>query len=201
MINISVSKYNIRPAVIKQIAGSLKKGCLVVLPTDTIYGLSCLATDARAIKHLKSLKGRDPKKPFLILVNDLALLKKYAFLSPRQAVWLKRYWSPCSRPTTVILKNRGILPKELTGQADGLAIRLPKSKFLIKIIKAVGVPLVSTSLNISGQKNINDPKSIKRYLSGQEKNISLVVSAGKSQSARPSRLVDLRTREPLVIRK
>ena len=192
----------IKPAVTNLIAGSLKIGQVVVLPTDTIYGFSCLADNARAIRRIKQLKKNDPKKPLIVLVNNLALLKKYVFLSARQAVQLKKYWAPSARPTTVILKHRGLLPKELTGESDGLAVRLPKSKFLIKILKTAGVPLVSTSLNLSGQKSIQDLKRLLEHFPKKKYRPDLVVDTGKCRRAKPSRLIDLRSEgRPVIIRK
>jgi len=179
----------------------LKEGRVLVLPTDTIYGLSCRADNQAAIKKIFRLKKRDSKFPLLVLVDGLAMLKKYVFISRRQEKLVRNYWRD-ARPTTVILSHRRNLPKELTGISDGLALRLPKSKFLIKILDRVGVPLVSTSLNISGRAAITDLKNLSLHFPTAPRNIDLIIDTGKSRRQRPSRLIDLRNEnKPLVLRK
>lgn len=202
MTHLTVNSKRIKPAIIDLVAGSLHIGQIVVLPTDTIYGLSCLANDSRAIKKIYHLKKRDPNKPVIILVNDLKMAKKYTFISRKQAQLLEKVWSKNQAPTTIILRNRHKLPAELTRGSDGLAIRLPKSKFLIKIIEKVKYPLVSTSLNLSGQKNITDLSRLNLVFPKKNNRPDLIVDAGLSPQSRPSRLIDLRNEdEPVIIRK
>lgn len=202
MTHLRVIPSDLKPAIINLVAGSLKIGQILVLPTDTIYGLSCLADNTSAIKRIFQLKKRDPKKPLIVLAGSLAMLKNYVFISKSQALFLKRVWFEGSRPTTVILRHRGHLPRELTGNSDGLAVRLPKSKFLIKILKKVGKPLVSTSLNLSGQANIPDLKSLLHHFPHKQQRPDLVVDFGKCRGLRPSRLIDLRDPlKPLVLRR
>jgi len=202
MTHLRLKDKKINSVVANLVAGSLRIGQTVVLPTDTIYGLSCAADNARAIRRVKQLKNSDPKKPLLILVDNLTSLKKYVFLTKEQSARLKKYWSATARPTTVILKHRGLLPKELTGNSDGLAVRLPKSKFLIKMIKAVGAPLVSTSFNLSGEEVIRDLKLLMQYFPKKKCRPDLVLDIGACRRVRPSRLIDLRSESgPIIIRK
>lgn len=189
------------PSLIETAARSLKKGRVLVLPTDTIYGLSCRADDKAAIKKIFRLKKRNSKSALLVLVNNLTMLKKYVFVSRRQEELIKSYWRG-ARPTTVILRHKGNLPKELTGISDGLALRLPKSKFLIKMIEAIKVPIVSTSLNRSGQAGVVDLERLADYFPDPKNQPDLVVDSGKCRRRRPSRIVDLRTGgQPLILRK
>jgi len=190
-------------SLVSAAARSLQEGRILVLPTDTIYGLSCRADDKAAIKKILRLKKRDVMKTALVvLVGSLAMLKKYVFLSPRQEELLRRYWRNNKRPTTVILRHRNQLPHELTGSSDGLALRLPKSDFLIKILNRVGVPLVSTSLNISGEEPIYSLEEILDKFPSAGKDISLMVDAGRPRRRKPSRLLDLRgDGRPVVLRK
>lgn len=199
-LKINLKKYS--PTSIKLIAGFLKKGGVVVLPTDTIYGFSCLASNEQAIKKIKRLKKNPKDKPLSILVSDLEMLKKYVYLSSAQEKNLKKIWSKKNRPTTVILKNRHKLPPVLTGRSDGLAARLPKLEFLTKILKELKSPLVSTSLNLSGQELINNPKDIIKYFPVRSVQPDLVVDAGLCRRKRASKILDLRENlEPLILRK
>lgn len=202
MTYLKISLSRVQPAILKSIAGSLKSGRVVVLPTDTIYGLSCLATDSRAIKKIFRLKKRAAKNPLAVLVGDFKMLKKYVFVSPTQEKFLRLTWRQNKRPTTFILCHRGNLPPEMTAGSSGLAVRLPKSKFLTKIIKSAGVPLVSTSLNQAGQTPLNDLQDLSLHFPLKSQQPDLVIDAGRSRCLRPSRLIDLRGEgQPLILRK
>jgi len=202
MTYLKVQLNKSQPAIIKFIAGSLKKGRILVLPTDTIYGLSGLATEPRVLKRIYKLKKRDARKPLIVLMSDLKMLKKYAVVSGAQAGELRKIWGKNRRPTTVILKNKGKLPKELVSPSGGLAVRLPKSLFLIKILRALGRPLISTSVNLAGQEPLRNPKKIKLYFLSAGKQPDLVVDAGYCRRTKASRLLDLRNeRSTLVLRK
>lgn len=186
---------------INLIINYLKSDKIVFLPSDTIYGLSVRADSRVAIKKLRELKGRADTKPLLILVSSLSMLKKYFKVSINQEIYLKKSWDENSkRPTTVILKDNGLLPVNLNPQKDGLAVRLPKSDFLIKIIKGLGVPLVSTSANLSGGEPINNPADIAKYLG--PKKPQLIVDKGICLKTKASKLIDLRNYPQIkIIRK
>ncbi len=202
MTQLAVNPKRFKQSVIDLIAGSLKIGQVAVIPTDTIYGLSCLATDRRAIKRIYRLKRRDKNKPLLILVSSLKMARCYARISKEQGKALLQAGRAGQRPTTFIFKNLYVLPKELTAGSDGLAVRLPKSEFLIKIIKKVDAPLVSTSVNLSGESNITNLKKLKGYFPAKSLRPELVIDCGRLKTTRPSRLIDWRDdKRPVVVRK
>ncbi len=157
----------------------------------------------------------------LILVDSLARVKKYCIINKEQEEFLRkvclvktlgallRHRVSSAGPVTVILKSKGILPKKLVGERNGLAVRLPRNEFLIKIIGKVGAPIVSTSANISGEKNLTSVKNAEEYfksprtpiLGGEIDLPDLVVDAGKLQN-KPSRIVDIRNiRNIKILRK
>ena len=199
MLSLKINLKKYPPTSLKLIAGFLKKGSVLVLPTDTIYGFSCLANNAKAIQKIKSLKKISKDKPLSILISNLEMLKKYVYLSNEQEKNLKKVWTKKTRPTTVILKNRHKLPLVLTGKSDGLAVRLPKLEFLTKIIKEVNCPLVSTSLNLSGQELISNPKDIIKYFPTRSNQPDLVVDAGACNRCRASKIIDLREDSQAII--
>ena len=202
MKTVNIKSKKITPAIVKLVAGALESGQILVLPTDTIYGLSCRADDPLAIKRIYKLKERDPKRPLIILVSDLAMLKRYASLSSRQASFLKKIWGADDRPTTIVLAPLENLPRELYGAHGSLALRLPKSEFLIKIIKKLKRPIVSTSLNLSGQESIMSVKRLSGYFPATKNGPDLIVDQGYCRRRRPSRLIDLRDgTKPLILRK
>lgn len=202
MIYLRLPSSAIKSEVLELLVARLRAGQILVLPTDTIYGLSCLASQVSALQRLSRLKKRQPSKPFLILVSNLTMLRKYVFVSSAQASLLKKISSTETRPTTFIFRQRGLLPLELTAGLESIAVRLPKSKFLIKIIKKVQEPLVSTSLNLSGQKPIHDLQNLSSYFSRPQDYPDLVVDCGPPSELKASRLIDIRhPQQPLVLRK
>lgn len=194
---ININK--VSPRIIKLIASALAKGQVLVLPTDTIYGLSCLADNIKAIKKIQKIKGRDSNKPLSILVSDLKMLKKYVHVSAEQEAVLNKVWSQKTKPTTVILKHRSKLPKILTAKSSGLAARLPKLNFLIKILEELNCPLVSTSLNLSGEAIISNPQEINKYFLSATTQPDLVIDAGPCRRKKASKIIDLREEASLIV--
>lgn len=192
IIKINLNK--IKKEQIDTIVDYLKRGKIIAYPTDTIYGLGCDATNKKAINKIYKIKNRDKKFPLLILVGSFCMLRKYCYLNKKQYEFIKNIRNNSRKPTSVILKSRGILPPELTGGLDSIAVRLPadlpKSDFLIRIIRGVNKPVVSTSLNISGQKPISNIYNIKKHFN--QSKLDLVVDTGAVRRVKPSRVVDLR---------
>jgi len=187
MQKIKVDLKNIKKSDLDFVIKILKDGKVAVLPTDTIYGLSALAADEKALKKIYKIKKREKKKSLLILVKSYCMLKKYCRVSKKQDEYLRKIWPG---PVTVILQHKGNLPTVLTGGADSVAVRLPKNDFLIKIIKGVDQPLVSTSLNLSGRPVLDNLAGIEKCFKTAQPD--LLVDAGKAKRKKPSRLIDLR---------
>ncbi len=188
-----------KSADINLIVTHLRAGEVVILPTDTIYGLSCLALDKRAVKRVFQIKKREANKPLINLVSSLAMAKGCAYISRQTEKNLRHYWQESNRPTTVILPAREKFPSGVVAADNSISLRLPKSEFLIKIIRKVKSPLVSTSLNLSGQAPLLDLKNLPTFFP-KNSQPSLVVDSGPCRR-RPSRLIDLREEKVKVIRK
>jgi L-threonylcarbamoyladenylate synthase len=208
---------------IEFIADEIKKGKIAILPTDTIYGLSCDATNIAAIKKIYQIKKREKNKPLLILVDSLKMLKKYCAVNEWQEKWLTKNWllqngavpitdtalrqTKKIRPTTVLLNSitsvshdGAVLSTETAPERQGgVAVRLPQNDFLLKIIKRVGHPIISTSLNISGRPHLSSVDKIEKYFKKHKPD--LIVDAGEIKN-KPSRIIDLRyPKKVRVIRK
>lgn len=195
---LKINQKKITSASLALIVKSLKKGEVIVYPTDTIYGLGCLASNAKAIKKIKLIKKRDSNKPLLILVSSLSMAKRYSIISKKQELIIKKIWAK-NRPTSIILQHRNLLPHELVSEKMGLAIRLPKSDFLRKMIKMVRVPIVSTSFNISGEPVWNRVDSLTSLIQNKS-NPELVIDGGVLKN-KASKLVDARGSKIKIIRK
>jgi L-threonylcarbamoyladenylate synthase len=196
MKTIKINLNKISQEEVDLIVEYLKSGKVIAYPTDTVYGLGCDARDSQAIMRINKIKGERGKKPLLVLISDFLMLKKYCFVNLEQTEYLEKVWPG---PVTVILKRRPILPNELTGGQNSLAVRLPDSDFLIKIISVAGFPVVSTSLNKKGDKPLLDIKNLETHFKYLP---DLVIDAGAAEKTKPSKLIDLRDTENIkVIRK
>ncbi len=202
MKKIKVNFKKINKEVISIIVDYLKHDKVIVYPTDTIYGLGCLATNKRAVNKIFKIKKRSKNKPLLILVSSLAMLKKYCYVSQKQIEYLRKIWfTPAkARPVSVILRSKEVLPKEVSGGMGSLAVRLPSpcaqgldlpiNKFLITMIKRIKFPVISTSLNISKRKNFVNIEDIDQYFKSTKPD--LIINAGKLKRNKPSKIVDLK---------
>ena len=130
----------------------LKEGNVVLLPTDTAYGLSCRIDSPDSINRILDIKKRDAAQSMIVLVSDKEMLQKYVtgFSEDVERKILDRYWPGM---LTVILPCRTDLVSPLVrGERATLALRMPAVSELREIIMRVGVPIVSTSANLHGEK-------------------------------------------------
>ena len=98
MKTITINKNKIGEDLIDLVTDYLKHGKVAILPTDTIYGLHCLATDRKAIQKIYKIKQRSTRKPLLILVSSLTMLKRYCYISKRQYEYLQTIWPAFAPP-------------------------------------------------------------------------------------------------------
>jgi L-threonylcarbamoyladenylate synthase len=174
----------------------LEMGEVLVLPTDTIYGLSCLATDKEAVSRIFALKKRPKDKPFILLVSSLKMALEYVKVDDEKIKKIEKIWQE-DKPTTIILPSKKIFPEGIVSKSGNISLRLPKSHFLIKIIERIKVPLVSTSLNLSGEPAIKDVSSLESVF--KENSPDFIFDVGVLDKE-PSRIIDFSGSEPLIIR-
>ncbi len=191
---------------VKMIAGEILAGKVVVLPTDTVYGLSAIVTDKKAIRKIYRIKKRksEQQKHLILLVKSFCMVRRYCYLSPKQYNYLKERWTKNKRALTVILRGRrdylhkrGIDLPEIISADDGLAVRRPNSKFLLALLEEVDEPIVSTSLNITGKPDLKNLSEIDDYFTDAKPDT--VVDAGILPERKPSRLEDLRDMKNIKI--
>lgn len=132
---------------------NLKQGNVILCPTDTIWGLSCDATNADAVNKIIEIKKRNAEKSFIVLVNSLNMLGLYINTFPDFAVDILEY---SSDPVTIIFSKGVKLAPGVINEDGSVAIRLVKgtndeSKFCNELIRKFNKPIVSTSANFSGE--------------------------------------------------
>lgn len=124
----------------------IKEGAVILCPTDTIWGLSCDALNKDAVSKIYDIKERDRKKPLILIVNSIEMLKQYIVdIHPRIETLIEFY----ERPMSVIYKAKN-LPHYLINNDGTIAIRVTYDDMLIQLIEAANTPIVSTSANKQG---------------------------------------------------
>ncbi|XP_075029969.1 threonylcarbamoyl-AMP synthase [Calonectris borealis] len=128
-------------------AGALQAGGLVAVPTDTVYGVACLAQDSGAVRSIYSLKGRNGEKPLAICLGDVDRLYRYCHVNVPDE--LLRDLLP--GPVTLVLKRSEELNKDLNPFTSLVGVRVPNHPFIRELARACSGPLALTSANISCQ--------------------------------------------------
>jgi len=128
---------------------ALRKGEIILYPTDTIWGIGCDATNADAVNKIFELKHRPPTKSMIVLIADQRDINRYTIgTDPHILEYLER----SVRPTTVIYEGAIGLAENLVAEDGSIAIRIVQEDFCRHLIKRFKKPIVSTSANISGQE-------------------------------------------------
>jgi L-threonylcarbamoyladenylate synthase len=133
-------------------------GEIIIYPTDTLYGLGVDATNKNAINKLNQLKGRIA--PLSIIVNSEEMIKKYIDLKFSFKEDLNKY---LPGPFTILLNNfNNILPDELSQGTNKIGVRIPNSSFILKVVRNINRPIVTTSVNYHNMKPLNNVDMINK---------------------------------------
>lgn len=167
-----------------KIIQQLKSGKIVIMPTDTIYGIIGSSLIPETVEEIYHLRKRAKNKPMIILISDLDDLNQFNIeLTEKQRKFLEKVWP---NPVSVILPVIGDKFKYLHRGKNSLAFRMPKNENLLKILKETG-PLVAPSANIEGEKPAKNIKKAKKYFGGK---VAIYLDGGTITSS-PSTLVKL----------
>jgi len=177
----------------------ISSGKVLILPTSTIYGLSCSYNNKNALEKIYEIKQRPGNLPFIVLISRIdPLLQLVSEIGGIADTLIKKYWTDKnSQPLTLIFKKNNSVDNFITGDSKKIAIRLEGLEILQKIIELSG-PIVSTSATISGMslspKNINEiPEIIKE-------NADLIIDLCLDLPGTASTIIDVSESEPVLIR-
>ncbi|MDD5238298.1 MAG: L-threonylcarbamoyladenylate synthase [Candidatus Omnitrophica bacterium] len=170
--------------LINEAAEVLKSGGLVIIPTETVYGIAANKLNKDAINRLYEIKNRPQDKPFSIHIERKDRIEEFARAVPVCAYKLiDKFWPG---PLTLILKSKD------TGK---VGLRMPDNEIALKVIEEAGIPIACPSANISGR---NAPVTFQEAIKDLEGLVELAVDAGNTRLAAESSVVDL-TVEPIKI--
>jgi L-threonylcarbamoyladenylate synthase len=163
----------------------LTRGGLIAYPTESCYGLGCDPRNKRALKRLIALKGRDAGKGLLLIADHFRRLRRFvAALPPADLARMKRSWPG---PVTWVVPASTACPPLLTGGRSTIAVRVTAHPVAARLCRMLGMALVSTSANKSGQKPARTAAQCRRAFGARVRVIEGRIGARK----RPSTLIDL----------
>jgi tRNA threonylcarbamoyl adenosine modification protein (Sua5/YciO/YrdC/YwlC family) len=193
---IKIYEENIQPRQIEKVVSILKKGGLVIYPTDTVYGLGCDITNVKAMQKLAKIKGvKLEKAQFSFICKDLSNLSDY--VKQIDSATFKLLKRALPGPYTFILPGSKTLPNAFKNKKT-VGIRIPDNQIAVELVHLLGNPIVSTS--------IYDEDSLLEYTTDPEliyekwNNLVDVVIDGGSGGNHASTIIDLTDGEPVVIR-
>ena len=126
----------------------LKKGGLILYPTDTIWGIGCDGTNPEAVDRVYKLKKREDSKALVMLASNLDMVARYIEEIPQMAIQLVEV---NDAPMTIIYPGATGLANNAIAEDGSVGIRIPLSGSCLELVQRFGKPLVSTSANISGE--------------------------------------------------
>ncbi len=182
-------------AAVTQAADALRRGEVVALPTETVYGLAANALDENAVRKIFEAKGRPAHNPIIVHVSDLAMAKRCA---ARWPVWAEKlsaaFWPG---PLTVVVERASEIPALVTAGGRTVGVRWPSHPLMQAVIRACGFPLAAPSANRSNEISPTNAAHVAASLGDR---ISLIVDGGQSQVGIESTVIDLTTTPPRVLR-
>jgi len=171
----------------------LRTGGLVAFPTDTVYGLGCLAFDGKAVESIYIAKDRLAEKAIPILVGEIMDTEKIVNEFPPIArILALRFWPG---PLTCILPKKPTLPEAVSATST-IGVRIPDQVAARVLLRAAG-PMAVTSANISGQPSPSTAEDVFEQLNGR---IPLIIDNGRTPGGIPSTVIDCLSDEIKIIR-
>jgi L-threonylcarbamoyladenylate synthase len=187
--------YRGTPRNLARLAGILRRGGLVAVPTETVYGLAGDATSRTACLRIFSAKGRPLDDPLIVHIAKLGDLGRVAHPNPAALRLAHRFWPG---PLTLVLPKTGAVPDEATAGLPSVAVRMPSHRLFRRLIRLAGVPLAAPSANPFGYVSPTTAAHVLESLGGR---IRHILDGGPSSVGLESTIVDLRSPgRPAILR-
>lgn len=194
---VKINPQNPEIELIQKAADVVRRGGAVVYPTDTVYGLGVDALRPYAVERLFKIKKRPLAKPAPILVKDIEMAKKLAFIDRRTERALAEVWPGA---VTVVLEKRGSVPEILTGGKRTVGLRIADYQITKILMELLDAPLTATSANFSGQAPLLCAEDIIKIFEKVYPSPDLILDAGCLPVSQPSTLLDLTGPKPKILR-
>jgi len=176
-------------------AEMIRRGQLVAIPTETVYGLGANGLDENAVARIFQAKGRPQDNPLILHISGPEQIELFCHHIPQKAYDLaEKFWPG---PLTIVLPAKNTVPKRTTGGLDTVAVRCPDNDVTREIIRLSGVPIAAPSANISGKPSTTTAQHVLHDHGGK---IAAVVDGGPCRVGVESTIVDLTEERPRLLR-
>lgn len=177
-------KQNIKEEELQEVEETLKKGGIVIFPTDTVYGIGCNCFSTKAIKRIFDVKSRPERKPINVLTDKIEKIENVTKNIKNEEKEIINKYMPGA--VTVVLDKKEEVPDILTSGLNTIGVRIPNNKIALEILKKFENPLATTSVNISGDLpglEIND------FIKEFENKVDIIIDGGKTKIGVASTIV------------
>ena len=186
MKKLKINPNNPETDLLQQAASIIINGGVIGYPTETIYGLGANVMNKRAVEKVYDMKGRDKNKPILILAENVEQVKQLTASFPESArILAKEFWPG---PLTIVFPAAKRLNTFLTGDNRTIGIRITNNKICQELLKLSGVPITSTSANISGGVNPISAREVEKTFADK---LDLIIDGGENKNRIPSTVVSV----------
>ena len=181
---------------------ALRKKKVILLPTDTVYGLGCICNSEQATDKIYELKNRDRKKPLILFVSDLKQVEDIAYdISPIAKELMNKFWPG---PLTIILRAKENISISKacifkTDKFNTISFRIPNHPIPQFLVKELGMPIATTSANISGYNEQASSASVLEEIF--ENKVDLCIDDNEIPIGIESTVVDCSVSPPLILQK
>lgn len=187
-----------RSAVVEKVVSLLKRGGVVAVPTDTVYGLIADTLRPDAVRKVFRIKARSHAKALPVFVRDVAEARQYVFLERGLAPLLDSMWPG---QTTVVLRKKPVMPDLVTGGSRTVGLRVPDHPFLKVLLECYPHPLTATSANLSGSEPASSAVDIQKIFRNHIPRPDLLIDAGKLPPSPSSTVLDMTNpKNPRILR-
>lgn len=190
-----VLKINEDEFAVKKAADILKKGGLVGMPTETVYGLAGNALDKNCVEKIFAAKGRPSDNPLIVHISRIEQWADLVKSVPETALDLaEKFWPG---PLTIILEKSDAVPQEICGKMTTVAVRMPNHEAALRLIDEAGFPLAAPSANTSGKPSPTKAQHVLDDLGGK---IEGILDGGECSVGVESTVLSLVTDPPRIFR-
>ncbi len=191
---LKINPENPQGRLINKVVEALENGDVIAYPTDTVYGIGCDLFNKGAIEKVYQIKGKQRNKPLSFICSDLSDISQYAYVQDYAYKIMKRI---LPGPYTIVLQATKLVPKIVQTKQKTVGIRVPDNRICLEIVKALGHPIISTSITHNEDQLFDDPEMIKETYGHQ---LAYVIDGGII-AAEHSSIIDLTGDAPVVLRK
>ncbi|MEK6683296.1 MAG: L-threonylcarbamoyladenylate synthase [Nitrospirota bacterium] len=173
----------------------VRSGGVIAFPTETFYGLGADPFNAKAVERLFEIKGREPGKPILLVIDDMKRAEGIVkTISEDAGRLIRKFWPG---PLTLLFESTSRVTSALTGGTGKIGIRIPSHPVALQLLQAAGQALTATSANRSGQPGAATANRVEKTIGPK---LDLILDGGATPGGPGSTIVDATFHPPRLIR-